>query len=388
MKRLLMIASVATMALGIASCENDPNALPKGMTRLTVKMTGVKTPDIASRAVQDGAQQIDLTVDTSSSVIYVTDAAGSNIVQVVDVTAAATNGSGQELLTPVAVGAKVYVVANIPTPQEVTTFKALTTLEAVKTATSAISNVPNDFRIPPMANIAGDADKTVQGGAATEEIAITIEPLVARLELISMQAIADGAGNVITDFDVTGIWVGNYYPSFTYTGTASGTAASLEADIEADDADTALGAWASYMKDTGSWSAAGGDTDPLIAKLANDGNGDPQVWGYNLVPNTNAMPTMIIRLENIVAENSSGTALTVSGARYLTVAALTTNGTTEITSIVRGDVYTMGKITDDESSFKFSFANLGLTPYEEAVKLTVDVTVEQWSINDYTPKFQ
>ncbi len=375
-----VVVAVATAWLG--SC--DDTLPPAGSKELTIRLDGA--PARVTRAVEPGAKNTGIAVDVTRSLIFVADAGGT-IVQTVDVTSAATGDPGQTLPNPVTPTSKVYVVANIPTAQ-VAAFRAYQTLDAVKAATSTIeSQKAGGYTDPAMANKAGEvAASTATGSPAV--LTVTIEPLFARIEIASMQARVDAAGNTVTGFDVTGVFVDNYYDAFTYAGEKSGSIVSKSSTFATADAATVtstLGSWAAYMSDTAAaavWSATGSP-----AKVTDPGAGSNpvNVWGYNVAPSDGTtaddIPAIIVRLDDIHYTNAAGTALELTGPRYLTVVGYT-NGT-ELGEVLRGDVYRLGGTTP----FAFSFANLGSKPYEEASSLVVHVDVEQWNVVDYEPIF-
>lgn len=382
MRKITTLALAAVMALGFAACSSDGGnggaPQPTGTARLTIQLKGVKAT--ASRATEAGADEDALDVTDAQSVIFVADATGQ-ITQVVDLVKAqaVSPGVGQALPDPVALGSAVFVVANIPTTQ-VNSLKALTTLNDVKNASVAISTQAG-FSAPAMANTSGEVAVVDSGNDGAETVSVRIAPLFARLELVALQAIPDAGGNTITDFDVTGVFVDDYFENFNLVG---GTAGASEAksispllDDAADDAakEAIYNAWG--MKDLGTW---GADGDPLIAKLNN------QVWGYNVV--ASGLPRFIVRLDNIVYTTSAGVAgQALTGPRYLTVTGYLNGESQEVTSFARGEVYRVGAIDDisGESNFQFSFAHLGLNPNEQSISLTVGVTVDTWSVNDYSP---
>ena len=383
MKKLSVVfAIIAAATAGLISCEE--HVPPEGTLALTIHLDGV--PTRVTRAIEPGARDEGIDVDVARSLIFVADADGT-IVQTIDVAAAATDNPGQTLPNPVTATSKVYVVANIPAAQ-VNAFKALATLDAVKAATSTIeSQKEGGYTDPAMANKSGEVSvSTATGNPAV--LTVTIEPLFARVEIASMQARADAAGNTVTGFDVTGVWVDNYYDAFTYAGTGSGSVVSKGVTFATADAAkvaSTLGAWASYMSDTaavGVWTASGSP-----ARVADPGAGsDPvNMWGYNVAPSDGFVagdtPAIIVRLDDIHYTNAAGTALTLTGPRYLTVVGFT-NGT-KLDEVLRGDVYRLGGTTP----FAFSFANLGAKPYEEASSMVVHVDVEQWNVIHYEPVF-
>lgn len=392
MKKLTLLALAVIMTFSIAGCAHGGTrgvGPTKETTRLTIRLTGAKAP--TTRGIESGAQEVDLTVEGSRSLIFVADASGT-ISQVVelDPTQAISPGSGQTLPNPVTLASTVYVVANVPDSQ-VNDIKASATLDDVKEFASSIIT-QTGYTSPAMANENGNeiVVSTGSGSDDTKTLSVTVEPLVARLEIVAMQAIPDDAGNTITAFKVTGVYVDNWYPRFDYTGSvpASDTPHSLEADLDAAADDAAKqSVYATFFAGheglydiSGPWAASGA---PLMAKEPAAG----EVWAYNVVAGN--LPTIVVRIDNIEYTSSAGaTGLTLSGPRYLSIVGYVdaaNSGASEISKVARGRVYRLGLIEDGNSNFRFSFANLGTRPYEEAVSLVVQVVVKTWDINDYTP---
>ncbi len=395
MKKIWIIAFAVLVAVGLGSCIKSDDG-PKNKdevkkARLTIQLSGVKK--VQTRATEEGANENALELVDARSIIFVADPSGT-IVQAVNIDSseAVTPGTGQELPIEVAIGSSVYVVANIPAGSDYTTVSGAATLNDVKNAVSAITT-QTGYEEPTMANVDGAevAVTTDTGSDGVETVTVTIQPLIARLEIAAMQAKADAAGNTITAFDVTGVFVGEFYPSFDYTGGSDGELVSYIDDIieasEEDDVPTALGTiftgWEAYMKDLESVSAAG---TPLIAQEPTDE--ENFVWAYNVV--AGSKPEFVVRLENIEYTNSAGTALELTGPRYLTVVGYDSDndGVDDVlTGFARGEVYRVGLITTGNSNFQFDFSHLSTVPYEESVRLTVGVVVQPWNITDYSPIF-
>nr|AIA99559.1 hypothetical protein [uncultured bacterium contig00003(2014)] len=389
MKKMSLLALATTLVLGLGSCSKNSNESPQqpdGTTRLKIQLAGVKAPN--TRALESPADENDLTVVESRSLIFVADPT-DQIVQVVNIVLdEATSNPGQVLDLPVPLGSSVYVVANIPTA-DYTTLHGKQTLTDLKAAVSQITTQQAtevaEYQSPVIANLDGTealVPTTDTGGDGVETVSIEVEPLISRLEVVSLEADEDPQGYLITDFEVTGIFIDEYFPAFTYTGAASGSAISLIEALEtaAGDASATAAVYTGWeMKDDadGPWSADGSPA------LVQPGGGD--VWAYNLV--AGGLPRIVIRLDNIEYTNPAGqTGLELTGARYITVEGYT-GSKGSISSFDRGEVYRVGTIDTDtgESNFKFNFSHLGLTPDEQSVSLTVSVEVLPWNVEDYVP---
>lgn len=391
MKKKLIFAISALLTLGLGSCITER---PGGeeMTNLVIKVSNADRPN--TRAIGDPATSVkaDITLIDSQSLIFVADATGA-IIKVVDLVAnEATSADGQDA-GAVPLGSKVYVVANIPISpsDEYTRIKALTTLADVKDAVSTIAHQASiNFNTPAMANVDTGSDGkgdevAVTATTGTQKIDVSIKPLVARLEVVALQAIKGSSTNTVTGFKVAGIYVDNYYDSYSYSGGIPSTATlvSKEAALKAAGTTAATldgiyTGWDSFMKEengaTG-WTATGA----LLERPAAN-----KVWSFNVAA-SGAVPRIIFKVVDITYTDAAGSSQTLAGPRYITVEGYEDNTNGAVSAFSRGEVYRIGAVTTGNSNLQFDYGHLNENPYEESVGLTVKVDVIPWVVKDYTP---
>ncbi len=380
MKKFIFAAAVL-VGLALAGCTKDnPVAQDDANARLVLRITNTSPRD--TRAVEaPGDETEDLLKDallTDQSFIFVFDRLGNIVEEAVKIETAALGTTGQLLDFGVPSDAFVYVVANIPSG-EVTAVTALTTLEAVQEYTSGIELQVGMFETPTMANVGGAATRI---GLATEqevedetlllaEVTVQIKPVISRLELSAIQAsaLADAEGT-ITAFDVTGVYVDDYFAEYAYNGLAIEGQDTVK--MKQDASKTA--SWLGAMKDEGEWSAAS-----LVATPDDDDTEEvTEVWGYNVAPG--GLPRLIIRLENVMYIPAAGgdPQLFSEEPYYLTVTGYQGLGG----DFTPGKVYRIG---GEGHELVFKLEHLHSTPNPVDVRLTVLVDVVDWVFEDYTP---
>ncbi len=364
MKNIKIFAMVAMAATIFASCSketNTPNNSKEG--QLIIKLDGVSPATRAQEGqATTGAGSVTLTAGTSH--IFIFGATGEWLYDTQLVDAQAASGDGQKIAPAIPSDALVYVVGNLSTAAasifgtEPNRAKVLSTVGAMtsfdgtdkyKTAVVA-NNGGTPVGITKLRDGASDSDPDVY------QAAITLNPVISRLELLAVETEEDNDGGIITAFDVTGVFVDSYYPQFTY---GAGYAGDIkEINQETDD-------WG--IGDEGEWSAV--DVEgTLTAALA-----DSKVWAYNLA--AGALPRLIIRLENVkwapdAAAPTEDVVDYEDVVYYLTVTGYNSGG---LTSFAPGSVYRLNGISFDKD-------DLGLTPNPTDVELYVKVTVGQWTL--------
>ncbi|MDR2890816.1 MAG: hypothetical protein LBV18_04350 [Alistipes sp.] len=356
MKKLVLIAAAAAAVL--ASCTNGNNEnVPTntGETPLVIKLSGVKPAEVATRAEQ--AAGVTGLLQMNDGHIFVINAATGVVIAEEPIVVADATGSGHILggASPKVVpsNALVYVLANIPSDIAPAT---LTTWAAIQAAASALAN-NTDYTDAMMANSTGVGSTITPGADKTGSVSIALSPLYSRLELHNVK----GSGNIVS-YDVTGVFVDDYYPEFTMVGAGAGTL------FEQGISTTFTG-----IGDTGSWSSAS-----LVAAPAAS-----NVWAYH-VP-AEGLPRLIVRMENVVYDKDPSSAVnleTITGVRYITIA----NYQPELIEFERGKIYRIGAVAGSE--LKFDEDDLTLVPgaVTDIEELTVTATVEDWVLEDLKPE--
>ncbi len=318
--------------------------------------------------------------------------------------AASTTSAGQELGTAVEAGSTVFVVANLPQDD----YDALSTWAAAGTSKSSITgyvmtgmadqNTGSDsWKSVTLANETGKAIAigTVTNGKAY--VAVNISPMVSRLELVAVTGGEDASGNEITDFQVTGVYVDDFFPRASLDGLgwgASGTSAlgTDKVSIGVDITKLPLLASTTYKmgdENASDWVSApmGMPALPAVSPDDTDTGAVTELWGYNVA--SNAVPRFIVEITGVKYTTDGGATKNddlASQTFYLTVTGYTmpdgTFGPTDgnpdpITGFQRANVYRIGTATNP---FEFTLDDLGAEPNQDDITLTAKVTVVGWTI--------
>ena len=339
--------ATAALAMSFASCNKETgNISSDEMTQLSVRINGVT----ATRAVEAPGSKVPGTIkfipDGNHS-IFVINPQG-DVIKYVDLDVIeAVSPAGQEL-SDVPADARIYIIANIP-DDDAATIQGLATWNAIKAATSdMVTQV--DYKEAALANSTGaPVGFAAVNGEAT--VNVSIKPLISRLELVQVKTTDNKTGD-ITAFKVTGVFVDSYYPEFTYVGSGSGSP-------------FAQGQSAIFngIGDEGDWAA---ESSPLAAKP-----GDDVVWAYQVA--AAGVPRLIIRLEDVKYTPNSEEEIELEGIYYLTV-----SGYKTITEFERGKIYRIG----GADGITFTYEDLSLTANPVDITLSVEVTIEEWDIEE------
>jgi hypothetical protein len=375
MKKLFLLAALA--AVTQTSCLKGGESIPDGQSRLVVRIDGLSGG--SSRKVEAPGTVSITSLSGTNHYIYVLNS--DNTVEYGEPLDPAKLSSGQTIGENMffANTSKVYVLANIPSNLSAAyTYDQVADFDALKALTSAISYVApvanTDHKNPAMANTTG---APVQVGAATAGVAtvsVNIAPLYSRIELESVKG-----GAHIESFDVTAVYLDNYYSSFTLDGKSAGALKS----------NGSLTTFApEWFGDVSTVSSA--------SNIATAGSG--MVWAYNAAPGVK-VPTIIVKLENIRYYyddgngSPTGSEVVLAGARYLTISDYRTgvgvadpmySGTFErgkifkIKPVTFDHVFSNGANPDDDEP-------LPETPNPDAVQIRATVVVDNWGIQTLYP---
>lgn len=349
MKKLFLAALAATTLF--AACNKETVNVPEaGTTQLTIKIKGVAKS--VSRAVEAPGTDAPGTIQLEDGYIFVINPLGEveDSSEALDLVAA-TSAAGQTLASSVASDSRVFVIGNIPSD---VTVASLTTLDEILAATSDIT-LQADYTKATLANI-NSAPVAITLGATSAVADVVINPLFSRIELHKIQGGSDDTGT-ITAFTVTGVFLDDYFPEFTFAGGNDGTM------FEQDQSTTFAG-----IGNTGSWAADGA---PLAAVA-----GANLVWAHNVA--SGGLPRFIIKLTGVKYNPTGGGAeVTLEVPHYLTI-----TGYDGVDEFVRGNIYRIGA----ENAFTFGPEDLGLTPNPIDVPLIVKVRILEWVLAELTPQ--
>lgn len=347
MKKILFLALAATT---LFACNKENGESPDNEGTKTVTLTIESVERVGSKAVEDAGTAHETPV--ADFTVYFINSSGG----VVETRTTATSSSGSSYVFDGVSGlaSKLFIVANTSLTSTTLTGSTLAELKAnvlaVKNYQTGIDNVimaPADA-----SNITATA-----GQEGKYEATVTIAPVVARLEIAKLTAIAAGGPleQDVKDFTVKNIYINAYDPNMPLIGTASGRTTGTTANFETTD-----------LKDVNIDIVS---TDKVVVPA-----GLNAVWAYQLFPGS--APTMVVQFSSITFEN--GTAITDK-----------TNPADELCITVTGfnpNTFAAAKIYN-VTNIEFSSKNIG-KPYEATKNISVTLSVTPWAINATTVTLQ
>ena len=368
MKKNLFFMLTAVVAVLFSACskDDDPGTTTQP-AQLTIKLADVVDP--TSRALETPGETTDGTILLNNGHIFVLNPLGAvTYSEALDVDAA-SGSTGQVLAQDVPSDSRVYVIGNIPTGSNVATLTTLTNIKAAE----ALMSTQTNYRAAALANDGGNPvqitidTQTFDNSTATVEASVTIiiNPLISRLEL--NQVTGD---DKILAFTVAGVYVDDWYPSFTFGGSYAGTMYSQG---------TRTDFTGNTMKDEASWPATSAtpDTPPFIAKPPVAGQVQ-QIWAYNVA--AESLPRLIIKLTGVkyLYDNDANPATPEVEKEEPNPLYLTVTGYSGVTAFERGKIYNVGAIA--AKGITFSMDKTSLTPNPVNVTLSVEVDIKEWVV--------
>lgn len=360
-----MAAAAATI---LASCSKEPNTNTGDASngQVIVKLADVHP---ATRAIQAPGQEVAATL--SSGYVFVFGPTGDFVHgETLNVTDAKSN-NGQKLTAVVPSDSRVYVVGNVPGGYTTANLEAIfgsdEPIQADVLAAMSAMSTQTDYTKAALANKAGTPAAITQKTPATASnpavyvADIILTPLFSRLELVAIQGGMDEDEGVITGFDVTGVYVDEYYENFTYAGKAAGNKWMQNQST----------VFTGNIGDKGTWTA----TDVNDVWIADTGS--TNVWAYNVASGGAVIPRLIIELKNIKYTPKGSVEEPIVGTYYLTVTSYS-----GVTTFERGKIYRIGTI--GKNDFTFSKDDLGITPNPTNVELVVTVEIDEWEVVEPT----
>ncbi len=322
---------------------------------LTVKLSVSTGPATRMIEAPGTTGQLGQAVPLQNGHIFILDQSG-NVVNQAAMNVAQATGTGQQITGAIAPNSRVYVLANIPSSVDVTT---LTSWQRIQQTVVTISaSQQNNYRTAALANASGQPAgiTTGTGAAGTGTVTVEISPLYSRFELTDVRG-----GPTIQAFNVTGVFVDSYFPSFTLDGQPSGPI-HYQAQSTNFAGSFGDGPPVTTAPNAGPW-AATGTAGNMVATA-----GAGMVWAYHVAAAD--LPRFIVRLENI--QTTGGT--TIAGPRYITVSSYSGQAPTRFE---RGRIY--------QVSLPFTEAQLAMTPNPSYVTITAQVRVVDWIPTQLTP---
>jgi hypothetical protein len=345
------LAALAAAAI-FTGCMRDPggetpideggSAAPKA--KLNLRLTGVAT-HAATRSLEGKGVSTTGTNQIANAHVFILDAAGEGVVDYAPVTTAADlealGGGGWMFPASIPTDSRVFVVANVHKDYN-RTIRDLASLDQILSFTSDIWT-QTDYNFATMTNREGPQSLTLTAtGSARAEVRVA--PVISRLELHELEA-----GGRIKSFTVSGVYITNFYPAYTYGGGFPAGATPIDNTREL----------ASNGGMTGDEVNVMAQGTPLKAVMT--GN---RVWAYNVT--AGSMPLLIVQLKNVTV----GSTLR-EGPLYLTISSY--GGTT---AFAAGKIYRI-------PSLKFTEEHLTYVPSSEDA---IDAEPIEWDAEDVDPE--
>lgn len=389
------IAALAA-TVGFTACSKDENGggggvtLPDGETKvLQLKLSKGAVSKAEVGPVADGTD-----VTFNDGYIFFT-LAGGEIVKVTQITndAAAVDADGnsvgiQKLTSNAGKGGAqipgvpalakyVYIAGNLPSG--VTVPGVGSNISSVKDlAVSLKSQFSDDFGMSKVTLWSGDPRVTT-GGDKLGEISnendgtddylyafVEVSAVSSRIEISSVLYDNGDDTDVVTKFQVDGIYVNNYYESMTLGGAAGDLTnnGSDNAETIYTENSTAYTDLSEYLYDADETNGVGTFT-ATPAKVAPAAG---KVWGYTVVAPAKAteVPHVIIRLSD-VESTLDGANPAFDGIQWLTVKNFIDLDTNEaLAKLEPGVIYTISAVKFDESHLTEAPEMLDVEVYVEA----------------------
>ncbi|MDR0334114.1 MAG: hypothetical protein LBI15_11730 [Dysgonamonadaceae bacterium] len=366
--KFFMTALAAAMLFSACSKEEVDNST----TTLTVKVEAA-----ASRAIQAPGTTNPITL--ANGVIFLL-APDGTVNSATALNPSQVMGSGQ-VFTGVPSSSRVFIVANAPAAAQTALLAATSFADIQAVTTDALGYQSTLYSNVALSNADGYPAHITIVNPATATVNVSISPVIARLELAGITGgeYTDPANTQnmtrIVGFEVLGVFLDSYFPEFTYTGGGYGTLVEINQTEVANPAVTWTGIQDRPTAPATAWTASG--TPPIAIP------GAGQVWGYN-VPATTLSP-LVIAVHIVTYETSTDGGTTwvagsgsYMGIQYITVSGfnVTIGGNTGLaTQFDRGHIYQI-----PASGLVFTTNNLHETPNPVDVDLTVNVTIQNWTL--------
>lgn len=318
----------------------------------------VRIANVGAKVRSVGAPATTNQIALNDGIIFILNAAGDVIYKEVINTTNITSASGQVLAQQVVKTDKVYIVGNLTTEltNKLIAATDLTLTKINAELLSIASAVGQDYKKVTLANSnAQSAAISVNLTDNTATVSVNIAPVYSRIELASVTGVPQ-TDETLTSFDVTGVYVTDYYLQYSLGGSFGGAIYEQKQNMD-------FSLVNATMKDEGTWGSANVASD-IVATPAS-GNS----WVYN-VP-ADALPRLIVKLQNVVGTKNSSP-IENTDPYYLTLTGYSQNGV-PITKMERGKIYCVDNL-------KFNLDQMAIKPNENQVTLTVKVAITDWVI--------
>lgn len=265
----------------------------------------------------------------------------------------------------------VYPLDNAVIGNPIATAKNLVKIQAKSQTITIAANIPTGKTSAE--KVVLESAVTTLGSGDDVTVAVTVKPIVARMEINSIKVTG-----VTEAIKITGIFIGNFYESYNMS-----TGADQMFAVANNDPGTQAPYIATYPRAAQVDGANGkpalpttynADFRTVAGSGANPGTG--KKWAYQVFPASSAatLPRIIIKMENVTA---SGAGQATYPVLYAVVNAYK-KGTTDVTAFTAGTVYNISEIS-------IPYDAMVVDPKEENKAVTVTLTAAPWVLENLTP---
>jgi len=282
----------------------------------------------------------------------------------------ALEATGGEWITGVpGVAHKVYFLGNKPSDVAV---PAAGTTNVANLVTAVSTQWKNDGSVDNVTLFGGeDITKYTGTGAQADEYEaeFDVKPIVGRFEIGAIT----GVGN-ITDYQIDGIFIDNYYGTMNLNGNATATLEENGTGSAKYMTDGVGGSYLAALQGVVYDYAAGGLTIPDRTPVAPPAT--MEAWSYNLFAPTSAspaMPSIVIRLSNVEVNGQPW-----NGSWFLTIQNFYSDPGTnqvDIDKMEQGKIYVISNVAFDED-------DITTEPYQKTKKVRVEVNMLNWESDE------
>jgi hypothetical protein len=412
--KLFLNVCAALFVVLLASCssEEDHNKLDSSFEggSVRIKITRSESPATKggidpSASISDG--DLELNIGDGSGHLFFVDG-NNDITKYVEILASGGDGNndvgwtsiyadGQVIHDVPSASANVYIFLNLPGTLTIPTVgSSISGLEPLITAEQlyddgAISEKSGGVASVP---ISGSGELLpVTGKDYDKEASFGLTAIASRIEIKEITTVAGGGNSYIESFDLTGIYINNYYPAAPL-GDGGEYPEIKNAGTNPDNYDEVGTAFfntsnlGSYLFSTDFSNGLGeSDDDPTFHVNAGDG----VVWGYNVFPNDATgingkinLPHIILRLDHVKVYSLNTEAYTVDDeTRFITVKGYIEEGES-LQNLKRGYIYQLG--TSVENAFVITPEDLQPEPETYTIDVNVKATLIPWVKVEVTPE--
>jgi len=386
LKRMSLSVLASAMLLTACNKESDNISQTGEETNVSVRMTTGANPE--SRAQGVGVAD-NTPLSFLNGYIYFVD--GSQITNRVQIITSGTpdnettvhyddliDGSGATLKNIKSNATHVHFIGNVPASVTLPASGNMTAvwsqMAGIQTQADATGGVVN-------ASLYGTGTVDPPSGLPTDpkEVQFNAYAVVSRIQIPFLE-INNDPENVVTGFQLDGIFINNFHHSAPLNGVAPASSLITYSDNSnwAPDGETYYGTSpVNYTGVTFDFAASGGlggfdaiDTEKYYPDPA-DHN---ELWAYNLFAGGSA-PRVILKLSNITTSDGS----TFSNPQYITIKGIN-NGST-LTTLTGGMIYTFA------GGIPIHSKHMTSTPEVEAIEVHCDISLIPWKDETVTPEF-